>query len=581
MTIKKKIILSVALIVSIALLLSGTTTYSYVSGLLIEQVKKDEAAKLKQKADQLRFIQNDLEQFAQYILVDEDIQFRIQKMYSTQDQYEKLTNQHWLNRKLKSYLLLKNYIDSVILVGNDETVITSSPINQQYHKTILKEEWFTDFLKRDIYGGFSDVHLIKNNQRSTEVVSYMIKYNKLLNQESKLNYLIINFNLNHISSIMEDTKKDYEDYYLLGFENSVLLTKENKPAYISSIIEINKDKTNYFVENNQQIITINQDMMDEWKVISVMSKEKLLKKVDFIFYFITGVTLLSIVLIILFVTPIILNLSKPISSLTKAMKSVSKGDLQTFVSIKSNDEFQVLGEGFNQMVSELRKYIDKSIEDEQIKQRLQMDLLLSQINPHFIYNTLNTVIYIGKREGNKDIVKIVGSFISLLQETIKTGKDAYFATIKEEVVQVKNYIVIQNYRYPNRFHLDWQIDDRALDEHVPRTIIQPLVENAIIHGVIPADVFGNIIVRISSGNHFVEIDVEDDGLGMPKIRLEELKLGSDIFDSKGMKSIGLANVRNRIFHTYGEHATIAIDSELNNGTKISLRIPKSTPDFIQ
>lgn len=145
MTIKKKIILSVALIVSVALLLSGTTTYSYVSNLLIEQVKKDEAAKLKQKADQLQFIQNDLEQFAQYILVDEDIQFKIQKMYSTQDQYEKLTNQNWLTRKLNSYLLLKNYIDSVILVGNDETVITSSLINQQYHKTILKEEWFTDF----------------------------------------------------------------------------------------------------------------------------------------------------------------------------------------------------------------------------------------------------------------------------------------------------------------------------------------------------------------------------------------------------------------------------------------------------
>jgi two-component system sensor histidine kinase YesM len=322
-------------------------------------------------------------------------------------------------------------------------------------------------------------------------------------------------------------------------------------------------------------------MKDQWKVVSVRSKEILLQKVDFIFYFITGVSLLSIVLIMLIVTPIIVNLSKPISSLTKAMKRVSQGDLQTVVSIKSKDEFQMLGEGFNRMVSELRKSIDKSIEDEQIKQRLQMDLLLSQINPHFIYNTLNTVIYMGQREGNKDIVKIVGSFISLLQDTIRTGEDGYFATIIEEVEQVSNYIVIQNYRYPNRFHLDWQVDHRALDEIVPRTIIQPLVENAIIHGVIPADEFGSIVIRISLGNQFVTIEVEDDGMGMPADQLEDLKWGQDLFDSTGMKSIGLANVRDRMLHTYGEHATLTIDSELNKGTKISIQIPKSTPDFIQ
>lgn len=581
MTIKKKIILSVALIVSIALLLSGTTTYSYVSKILIEQVKKDEAAKLKQKAVQLQFIQNDLEQFAQYILVDEEIQLKIQKMYSTKDHYEKLTNQNWLTRKLNNYLLLKNYIDSVILVSNDETVITSSLINQQYHKTILKEEWFTDFLNRDIYGGFSNVHQIKNNQRNTKVVSYIIRYNRLLNPNSKLNYLIINFNLSHLSSIMDDSKEEYEDFYLLGSENSVLLSIENQPAFITSIIEKNKNKTNYIVESKKQIISINQDMKDNWKVVSVRSKETLLQKVDFIFYFITGVTLLSIILIMLIVTPIIVNLFKPIASLTKAMKRVSQGDLQTGVSIKSKDEFQMLGEGFNRMVSELRKYIDKSIVDEQIKQRLQMDLLLSQINPHFIYNTLNTVIYMGQREGNKDIVKIVGSFISLLQETIKTGEDGYFATIKEEVEQVNNYIVIQNYRYPNRFRLDWQVEDRALNEIVPRTIIQPLVENAIIHGVIPTDEFGTIIVRISLDNQFVTIEVEDDGLGIPEDRFEDLNLGQDLFDSTGMKSIGLANVRDRILHTYGEQASMTIESEWNKGTKIIIQIPKSTPDFVQ
>jgi two-component system, sensor histidine kinase YesM len=581
MTIKKKIILSVALIVSTALLLSGTFIYSYFSTILVEQVKKDEAAKLKQKADQFKYIQDDIEQFAQYILVDEEIQSKIQKMYSTEDQYEKLTNQNWLTRKLNSYLLLKNYIDSVVLVGTDETVITSNPFKNQYHKGTLKEPWFTDFLKRKTYGGFSDIHVITNNQRDTKVVSYIIKYNRLLNPDSKLNYLIINFHVSHLAQIMENTKMDYEDYYLLNAENSVLLSKTSNTENLPIFMEGKKLQTNDTLETDKQIINSNQDMKDQWKVISVRSKETLLQKVDFIFYLLAGVTLLSIVLIMVIITPIIVNISKPISSLTKAMKKVSQGELQTFVTIKSEDEFQVLGEGFNHMVGELRNYIGKSIEDEQIKQRLQMDLLISQINPHFIYNTLNTVIYMAQREGNRDIVKIVGSFISILQDTIRTEEDGYFASLKEEIEQVRNYLVIQNYRYPNRFQLEWEIDHRALDVQVPRTILQPLVENAIIHGVIPTDEYGKIVIRIFLTEQSVTIEVEDNGMGMSSIRLQELHSGKELRDLSGMKSIGFSNVKDRIVQTYGEQATMKIDSVRNEGTKISMFIPVNTPDFIQ
>ncbi|MFD2212169.1 sensor histidine kinase [Metabacillus endolithicus] len=581
MKLKTKILLVVAIIISSSLLLSGIFIYSYFSEILIQQVKEDESAKLEERAESIQSLQNDIKQFSQYILVDHEIQDKITSLYSAESIYEKILNEEWLSNELKSYLLLNDYLDSIILVSEDGNVISSKSIQNDYYINTLKEKWFNLFLKREVYSGFSEEHLLKNNQQEKKVISYIVKFNPLLNPDSKLKYLIVNIDTNHLSSILKDETRD-DIFYLFDSQNSLLYPREHDEKEISSFISENS-KAIKIVENTDEIMIINPHMEDNWKIVSVNQKEAILEKVNFVYYFIAGVTILNIILIMIVLTPMILNISKPISTLARAMKEVSKGKLETFVDIKSGDEFEVLGEGFNYMVKELQKYIERSIEDEKIKQRLHMDLLISQINPHFIYNTLNTVIYIAQKHGNEDIVKITESFISLLQDTVKYGEGGYFVTVEEEVNNVKNYLIIQNYRYPNRFEVIWQLDSDILNVNVPRTILQPLVENALFHGIIPDNKYGTILIKISSDTNILQLIVSDDGVGMSSKRLKEVKLGktsNQTFSS--MRSIGLSNIKDRVLSFYENKSEFTVESYEGVGTKITMKIPSlESPDFIQ
>jgi two-component system sensor histidine kinase YesM len=279
-------------------------------------------------------------------------------------------------------------------------------------------------------------------------------------------------------------------------------------------------------------------------------------------------------------TPVIANITKPIFKLTNAMKLASMGKFETAVSIRSGDEIELLGNGFNRMLQDIQKYIDQSIEDEKIKRRLQIDLLLSQINPHFIYNTLNTVIYMAQQQGNHEIVRMMESFIRLLQDTVTVAEDGYFATVKEEVDHVKDYLTIQHYRYPDRFVIDWQVDEDIGGERIPRTLIQPLVENALFHGIIPNSEQGTISISLLRSDQRLQIRVADNGTGMDASLIDKFHKGEEISDpGSGMRSIGLANVRDRILSYYGSLSDIRIDSEVGKGTLISITIPLNVPEF--
>ncbi|WP_199619837.1 sensor histidine kinase [Paenibacillus alkalitolerans] len=580
--IKAKIIFSAALIITVALLVSGIFTGGYFRNILKIQVMKDEAIKIRQASGQIRYIQDDIRQLAQYIIVDGDIQLRINSLYS-EDLYERLSSEDWLSTKLKNYLLLKDYIDSVVLVAKDGKVISSNPLFNSYYSSSLEEDWHTNFINRNVFSGFSERHVWKPGQAKINAVSYIINYNPDLNPRSKLHHLIVHINLDYLMRAMPADLTDYDAVYLLDANNRPLLSageigKESVP--IEPLLERAGSGSAYEEETNEQIVHVNQAMFDHWKLITFKSKRDVLKKIDFVYYFFTVSTMASILLIMLTLTPVIANITRPILRLTNAMKQAAMGKLDTVVSIRSGDEIELLGNGFNRMLQDIRKYIDQSIEDENIKRRLQIDLLLSQINPHFIYNTLNTVIYMAREQGNHDIVKMMESFIRLLQDTVTVAKDGYFATVREEISHVRDYLTIQNYRYPERFAVDWRVDEQVWEERIPKTLLQPLVENALFHGIIPNPEQGTISISLLRADQRLQIKIADNGVGMDAALIEKFGRGDEISDpGSGMRPIGLANVRDRIRSYYGSLSDIRIDSEIGKGTLVSIEIPLSAPGF--
>ena len=268
---------------------------------------------------------------------------------------------------------------------------------------------------------------------------------------------------------------------------------------------------------------------------------------------------------------ITLGIGSRILKFSHKMEKVALGNLDVNMSTTGNDEIAVLGEGFNKMIGELKQYINESVENEKIKREMAINLLISQINPHLIYNTLNSVIYLAKENKNKDIVKMVEAFISLLQDSIKIGDEGIYATIKQEVESIENYGLIQQYRYPDRFELEWDIEKDLLDCKVPKTIIQPLVENALFHGICPGDGQGVISISIKKVGDYINIVVEDNGEGMDPEALKNIFVSNvNNGNSSLVRSIGLSNIRERIRYLYGENGSLKIESTPGKGTRVEM-----------
>ena len=276
-------------------------------------------------------------------------------------------------------------------------------------------------------------------------------------------------------------------------------------------------------------------------------------------------------LLFLFLYGYIHTITKPIEILHEAALEVGKGDLDVEVNITTSDELAVLGRTFNQMISDIKRRMEESIAYEKATKDLEIDRLMRQINPHFIYNTLNSIVYLAQIQGNKDIVKFSNAFISLLQDTLRVGADDIFTSMKQEIQNVKNYLILQLYRYPDRFTVEYEIEEEVLDCRVPNVLIQPIVENAIFHGVAAKPQQGKMKLTIKRKGEHIEILVEDDGLGMEPETVKRLLEGES--DTGQTHSIGVSNVKKRIEHIYGNGYGIQIFSKLGEGTKVMLEIP--------
>ena len=160
--------------------------------------------------------------------------------------------------------------------------------------------------------------------------------------------------------------------------------------------------------------------------------------------------------------------------------------------IKTGDELEMLSCQFNKMAERIEEFIKRRIQDERINKKLKFDMLMSKIHPHFLYNTLNSVIYLARRDHNQDIEKMVQSLILILQDGMAAYSGKSCAMLKEELEVVSAYCVIQNYRYKDKVSVSIEVPDELTTAYVPKNILQPLVENSIYHGIAPMEENGSI-----------------------------------------------------------------------------------------
>ncbi|MFD0681699.1 MULTISPECIES: sensor histidine kinase [unclassified Paenibacillus] len=291
-------------------------------------------------------------------------------------------------------------------------------------------------------------------------------------------------------------------------------------------------------------------------------------------------TLLLMLLLLLFVGIVSAFLFrhyfvKPLQLLRKLMNRAELGDFQAYWVRHSSREWNELGESYNQMLNRLEELIKQVKREESLKKEAEMEALQYQLNPHFLYNTLNTIKWVAKMHHTPQIAEVVTSLVRLLQASL--GKKGDFITVREEMELIRDYMDIQAFRYGDKIRLESEVDPLAKGCLVPRMILQPLIENAIIHGLEPGRQEGWIRIRIwlEMERELLYCQVEDNGVGMVVEEYGEMtgSGGSGGGMRERMSGIGLRHIREKIKLYYGNGYTMHITGKPRQGTTIRLTMP--------
>jgi sensor histidine kinase YesM len=277
-----------------------------------------------------------------------------------------------------------------------------------------------------------------------------------------------------------------------------------------------------------------------------------------------------------------LSITRPVQQLTRAANELSAGRFDKEIKVDSNDEISFLAQTFNRMRININNLFHEIQQKAQLEHELQQSKLLlqesqlrnlqNQINPHFLFNTLNTLSKKAYLEGSEETSDLLVSVAGLLRYNLKWLDKP--VTLHDEIVVIQQYMNIQKARFTDRLTLNMEIDESCLDVQIPGLTLQPIIENAVIYAVEPREDGGIIWFRIKDGNNRVIVEVEDDGPGIHEHKIKQILEGELVQSDGSSTGIGFTNVVKRLRLFYGMEDLMDIQSQVGEGTKVVLKIPK-------
>lgn len=306
-----------------------------------------------------------------------------------------------------------------------------------------------------------------------------------------------------------------------------------------------------------------------WILCSMIKEDSMNQQIDSIINIILSIGFIFILISIITSIFISGSIVEPIQELKYNMSEVSKGKLDSYYQVKGKDEISSLGQYFNTMLDDIKSLLDKTYKMEEQKRKMEIEVLQSQIKPHFLYNTLDTIQWKALEKDNYEVADLINNLSEFFRLSLNDGRE--FISLEEEISQSIAYLHIQKTRYEDKLDYCLNYDKNLNNIYLPKLLIQPLIENSIYHGIKPMDRKGLITIDIYSQADNIIMVIEDNGRGMDKENLDKLKLNLD--KSISTDNYGLYNVNERLKNHYDNRYSIQIDSKLNYGTKISIKIP--------
>lgn len=347
---------------------------------------------------------------------------------------------------------------------------------------------------------------------------------------------------------------------------------------------------NTFYHHKNKYIFIEHTTTDGmWKLLNIVSLEQFtsyMKPLRFWVILIFVAAFAAAFINIAFLTK---SITKQLHVLVNSMKALSVGALDTVIQTEARDEIGIINEKFNHMAATIKELIHTASQEKLQKERAiykqlesEYKALQAQMNPHFLYNTLESIHSVAKINKQHEIGQMIYLLGRLIRESISRKQD--FVLLADEINFIKDYLTLQGITYESRLQIDYEIAAESLGCIVPKFILQPIVENAIVHGIEMKSGIGTILIRCYIESDFLVMIVQDNGIGMPQQVIDELlsaKPDESIVPNPERTRVGLQSIHRRVQLLFGEAYGITIQSVVNQGTTIMIRQPVKTEEAIK
>ncbi len=311
-----------------------------------------------------------------------------------------------------------------------------------------------------------------------------------------------------------------------------------------------------------------------WYVVSVSYDSDLVTGGPYVQMMNALVGLILFIIVGLATNLITKGITKPLRQLQFVMRSVETGDFKKAGELEATDEIRELAKEYDLMVGRIGELMEENIREQELKRKSDLKALQAQINPHFLYNTLDSIIWMGEMEKHEEVVKMTSALSRLFRISISKGHE--IISLRDELEHVRSYLTIQEMRYKNKFRYLIDISEDLLDLSVLKITLQPLVENAIYHGIRSVDYEGLIEIRGSRNGNSLILTVKDNGEGMDVRQLAAMLNSVDDEeepDPQRREGTGIRNVHERIRLYFGREYGLTYDSGAGKGTVITIRLP--------
>lgn len=475
-----------------------------------------------------------------------------------------------------------SYINRLMILDSQGHFIQSgsSPGSKDDARTLLETEWFDREAQKpaDAY----QLEVVQNpffKQGSTRMIP-IVRTLDVAGSNSKEGWGFLGFSTKLYEEELK--KANNGDTMLVTTHSGTVIAEENAGKYseeeleglIGSLLEKEEFSGVYkqHIRGEQCLVAYSRNAMSgiltcEIMPITFIRNEKMLIICLAVFLFVSCLVV-GTGLAVIFSN----RLRKPVALLNSQVKKIGNGDFSPNPSIESEDELGEIGRGINKMSARIANLLDKSVEDEREKKNLEIKMLQAQINPHFLYNTLDSIRWIAVIQKNASIVKMVTALSGLLKNMAKGFNEK--VTMRAELDFLSDYITIEKMRYMEMFDVEIDVAEEELYQaKIIKLTLQPLVENAIFSGIEPGGKNGSIKIRIWQEKEKLCISVKDDGVGMTEEKIQDIMNNPQKRKGDTMSGIGLPNVDQRIKLVYGDEYGLRIKSQVGEYTEILVILP--------